>query len=301
MDVIRPARVAGIDETTINMIVRGRAELEKTLQTMRQGGTTTEESAAAAEKMQAATARLDNSLTNLGRTFAPIISGFATIVDYATKLVQLWSKLGFLPSTTERGAGGSTPLMDARAKLAAGLAARGGAAGGEGGGNNWTNFLSGLSFLETSQAGGGNAGSSAQGFFQFLRGTADKARAAGISDPRFGGYGDQAGATRQYIQKFYPEAAAAIDKGDFKSAMAMLNKEWPSLPGGSQPQSASRYATFAQELRGGGPRPPGGGQAVTVQNMNVYSRADDAAGISRDIKGNLERNQFTAQVPQGVQ
>lgn len=291
-------RMLGIDETTINMVIRGRAELEKTLETMRRAGGTTAESGEAAEKYQAATARLSTSLTNLGRTFTPIINFLATMTDLSTKLVQLWSRLGFLPDARTAFAGDPN-MADARSRLAAGLAAQGGAAPAAGGGNsNMTNFLAGLSFLETSQTGAGNSGSTAQGFFQFLRGTAAKARAAGIADPRFGNYQNQADRTKRYIEKFYPSAAAAIEAGDFKTAMGMLNKEWPSLPGGSQPQSAARYATFNKELTGGGPRPPG---SVVVQNMNVYSRADDAPGIAKDIRSELGRTGFTAQVPQGTQ
>jgi hypothetical protein len=286
-------RVIGLDETTINMIIRGRAELEKTLATVRQSEAEMKEAGRTAEEFQKNWATIESGAINAGRAIAgPFMRSLIDAVAKLKEWTGLLDKKKDLSSSFLLGEGWGTTEPEAPS---------GKAAPGRGG-SNWGNFLSGLSFLESSQTGGGNAGSTAQGFFQFLRGTAARARSAGIADPRFGNYANQADRTKRYIEKFYPGAAAAIEKGDFKSASAALNKEWPSLPGGSQPQSAARYSTFAQELQGGGPRPPGGGGGnITVQNMNVYSKADDAAGISRDIKSNLERNQFTAQVPQGTQ
>ena len=295
-------RTLGIDEVTINMIVRGRAELEKTLETMRNIGGTTAQSGRDAERFQKDLAEVETAAIGVGRAFAgPVVRGLAAAIEKFKEWAHIKS-----PTGGAAGAGGGidvpgigwvpgvppTPEETGRAKLAAAFAAR------AGGSSNWTNFLSGLSFLETSQTGAPSKTSSAQGFFQFLRGTAAKANAAGISDPRFGSYQQQSAATRQYIEKFYPQAAAAIERGDFKSAIGALNQEWPSLPGGSQPQSASRYQTFAAELSGGGPRLP---MTVNVANMTVNSRADDAVGIARDIKAELQRTNFTSQVPQGSQ
>jgi hypothetical protein len=150
--------------------------------------------------------------------------------------------------------------------------------GGDGS-QNWTNFLAGLSYLETSQRGGGNSKSSAQGFFQFLTGTAADASEAGLGDPRFGSYEQQADATRKFIEKFHPAAAAAIARGDFAAAAAMLNKRWPSLPGGSQSQSPERYRTYEEELQGGGPRPPIGAPAAAVgdHSSSIDSRSSTSS------------------------
>jgi len=163
--------------------------------------------------------------------------------------------------------GGSAPIFapGLGAGAAPNFAGSGGAIGGGGPGGNWGNFLAGLSYLETSHQNVGNRSSSAQGFFQFLRGTAAQAIGAGLADPRAGGYGQQAAATMSYIQRFLPQAAQAIQRGDFQSAIGLLRGVWPSLPGGSQSQSAGRYRTFQDILGGGGPRPPGeGGQPIMV-------------------------------------
>jgi hypothetical protein len=307
-------RVIGLDETTINLVIRGRAELEKTLAAMRQAGGTTEESGRAAEEFQKKEGALETAFINLGRAIAgPFLGPLTWVADKLTTILGLVTKLeqtqvgsmlfkagmnALIPGSGLLISGptgsGADPMVAARARLAEGL---GHPSAGSGG--NWTNFLSALSYLETSQKGGGNTGSSAEGYFQFLAGTAAKARGAGINDPRSGSYGDQASETQKYIQQFYPDAAAAIQRGDFPAAIASLNKEWPSLPGGSQPQSAARYATFEAELHGGGPRPPG--MQVTVENMTVNSRADNAAGIATDIKVELTGSSFAAQVPQGLQ
>ena len=317
-------RMLGIDETTINMVIQGRQALEQTLETMRKGGVATEQSGKAAIEYQQALGKLDTAATSLGRSlFMWVVNPLTWIVQKMERIIELINNLrnwesgggGIGGGASLQRAGGSNIFTDlllsffptsnqsTKDKLAAamtgwsaGAAIPGGVSGP--GGGNWTNFLSGLSFLESSQTGASNDSSTAKGFFQFIAGTAARAGAAGISDPRFGSYQRQSESTRQYIQKFYPQAASAIDRGDFKSAIAMLNQEWPSLPGGSQPQSASRYQTFAAELAGGGPRPP---MTVNVQSMTVNSRADDAAGIARDIKAELTRTNFTSQVPQGSQ
>jgi hypothetical protein len=301
-------RLLGLDETTINLIIRGRTELDKTLETMRKIGGTTEESGKEAEKFQKDLAQVEVAATSLGRALAgPLLSGLTWVIDKFREWRKVVSPsggaageaggidvpgVGWVPGLGSGSA--SSPQANAMATLAAAMR------GNAGGSANWTNFLSGLSYLETSQGGGGNASSTAQGYFQFLAGTAAKARGQGIADPRSGSYSDQAAATRAYIERNYPQAAAAISRGDFAAAIAALNQEWPSLPGGSQPQSASRYAVFGQELHGGGPRPPGGVN-ITVQNLTVNSRADNAAGIARDIKSELTRSDFVAQAPQGQQ
>lgn len=120
--------------------------------------------------------------------------------------------------------------------------------------SNWDRWLRGQSWLESGIQNTGNANSSAHGYFQFLAGTADKAVKAGLPDPRIGSYDQQAAATQAYIQKFYPDAARAIESGRYGEAAKLLNKEWPSLPGGSQPQDFGRYLQWSGMLGG---RTPG--------------------------------------------
>ena len=114
-------------------------------------------------------------------------------------------------------------------------------------------YLDGISFLETTQnvneANIPNAGNT--GFFQLNQSDATRAINAGLPDPRVGTYEQQAAATWQYIQMFKPQAAAAIESGDFNTATNELNNFWVSLPGGSQAtQLPSRYTEFTGILQG---------------------------------------------------
>ena len=72
--------------------------------------------------------------------------------------------------------------------------------------STWDRWLKGQSFLE-SPDGSKNPNSSADGFFQFTNATAKDAMAAGIPNPQRGSYAEQAAATKQFIQKFHPNAA----------------------------------------------------------------------------------------------
>jgi muramidase (phage lysozyme) len=121
---------------------------------------------------------------------------------------------------------------------------------------NWANWLAGQSWLETDYENEDSDLSTARGYFQFLDETAREAVKAGLPDPRLGTYVEQAAATRKWIEHYHPTAAVAIDQRRFMSAAHMLRNVWPSLPGGSQPQAASRYETWNQIIKGGGPRPP---------------------------------------------
>lgn len=346
------AQLLGLNQDAINLIVRGGRELDASLA---QIGGATEESAAQAQQYQEEMGKLSRAAENTGRTLlVQLAPALTSILRQLRETVQtgglggktLWE---FLTSPPEFGikpgsaadavrnwfTGGPKSLRDlyggvsgsstfdpsmetAKSKLADLMK---GYKGGTGGGGNWTNFLSGLSYLETSQTGAPNPGSSARGYFQFLQGTAAKAVAAGISDPRSGSYDQQADSTMRYIKKFYPEAASAIDRGDFGAASVILRGEWPSLPGGSQQQSAQRYQTWQKELQGGGPRPPSGAadaaaafmstrggdtsssssSSVSVGQVIVNTQAKDADGIAKDIKPALERSSFASQANYGQQ
>lgn len=273
--------IPGANQEMINFALLGRRAMEQYLESARQAGVTTAESAQQALEYQRALGLVDTAATNLGRTLltalGPALTGTMNAFGNVLKM------LSGAPGAREAEA--RTELLDARGEIhlenwlrswvgmapvestersraalravfAAHRRANRAAAGAPGMGENWENFLSGLSFLETSQTGAPSQTSSARGFFQFTRDTAADAVGAGIPDPRFGTYAAQADATMQFIRRFHPDAAAAIERGDFASAIASLRGRWPSLPGGSQPQTAARYQTFASELLGGGPRPP---------------------------------------------
>lgn len=138
--------------------------------------------------------------------------------------------------------------------------------------DTWGPFLNGLSYLESNQNPlARNPKSTATGAFQFLNGTARDASNMGIQNTQTGSYADQSAATQAFIRKVNPRAAAAIDKGDYPGAIPLLRNTWPSLPGGSQPQTDARYQKFHSLLgfAPGGPAPApdtsGGGGQETAQ------------------------------------
>lgn len=253
--------IPGATQSMINFALQGREAMERMLEKQRQIGVATAESVEFAKEYQEATKNLENAWDSFGRTITTRVGPALTwVLNLMTMVLgkaplprQLSAAEIGLPTTP--GKASESEMEAARRLLAQKLRAR-----SPSGGENWDRFLGGLSFLETDQRDVANPTSSARGFFQFLSGTSKKAISAGLQDPSVGTYQDQAEATRQYIRHFYPAAAAAIERGDFPAATVMLRKEWPSLPGGSQAQSARRYSEFQRYLQGevgGGPSPAG--------------------------------------------
>lgn len=336
-----PARAAaflsmipGMNQDSINLILEGRRAIEEMIRAQKDLGTTTDLSAEEAKKYQKEIAELDTAATNFGRNMLTVVAPYVTkamnditealrhgldphimkgsFLDllFSSKKYDLGSMEGWKELWGDfKGTLSFDPAMaDARERLAAGLRAQAAnkaldsvRSGPVGGGDNWDRFLKGLSYLETNQRDIGNSTSSAKGYFQFINGTAQMATKAGLPDPRAGSYEDQARATRKFIERFHPDAAAAISRGDFKGASQILNGEWPSLPGGSQQQNPTRYVQWADILRGQG----GGGTSstrtttVTIGNMNVTT--PDAQKFAKDIKPELERGSFSSQFNTGLQ
>ena len=308
-------QMLGLDSATINTLLL--PSLRSLLDAQEKIGHATQADADAAIELQKAWEQTGQAATTFGQK---IMTGLTPIMTTALSVVSSFFEKINNPDTSGANiaelSSGGFGMPDLGGPSVGGP---GGGRGAADGAANWTNFLSGLSFLETSQRGGGNDSSTANGYFQFLRGTAAKARRAGIRDPRYGNYQNQAEATMEYIKRFYPEAASAIDRGDFTTAAVMLKGEWPSLPGGSQPQSAERYATFLKELQGGGPR--AGASAVaaagagpssvstrtstsstSVGQVNVHLHGpQDADSIARSISPAIQRTGLAVQANSGPQ
>jgi muramidase (phage lysozyme) len=289
--------IPGATQSMINFALMGPGAMKEYIAAARQAGVTTAQSAAEAREYQRALTRLDDSASGLGRTLLVKLEPALTAVANALTLLL---QGGLKPTTPQEarelgtiGEGGTfmttgdDKMSSARAALAQKLRQY---SGPNTGNSNFDNFLSGLSFLETEHRNVGNASSSAQGYFQFLKGTSQKARAAGLQDPSVGSYQDQASATMSYIRHFYPEAASAIDKGDFGKAIPMLKGEWPSLPGGSQPQSTSRYSTFGSMLGGAGGGASSKSVTVNVGGVTVNTSSGNGEGIANEVDGALRRS-----------
>jgi hypothetical protein len=329
-----PARAAaflnmipGMNQNSINLILEGRKAIEGMVEAQRQLGTTTGMSAAEAQAYQKQMAQMQTAAENLGRSLlmyvAPSVTQAMEDINrafrkglnpriakgspldvlfgekkYSRDLAGLKERWGDLVDAFKNY---DPAVDDAKDRLADKLQARAAAralstvrGGPVGGGDNWERYLKGLSYLETTNRDVGNSTSSAQGYFQFIKGTANLATGAGLQDPRYGTYEQQAAATRAYIQRFHPDAAKAIEAGEYDKASTILKGEWPSLPGGSQQQSADRYQRWGQILRGGGSSTTNS-TTVSVGQVNVYTQATDAKGIAADIKPELERGLFPSQ------
>ena len=288
-------QMLGMDPSTINVILMNRSALLELYSAQQTNAAASEADVQAAGQLQKLWNEAATAAENLGRKImtwiitplgSPVLKAAAAIFGAIARVID---------------AAGKGTLHGAGARAAAEHAATQG--------SNMQNFLAGLSYLESDhRTDATTSGSSARGAFQFTSATRQQAMDAGLGDPWAGNYDQQAAVTAAFIERFHPDAAAAIKRGDFAAAAMMLNKRWPSLPGGSQPQSASRYQTFGKELQGGGPRPTGAAAAAVTNNttagdtttttntasvtgpINIHiAGGADADGVARSIRPALKR------------
>jgi len=151
--------------------------------------------------------------------------------------------------------------------------------------SNINRFFDALAFLESNNDPTEGTDSSASGAFQFMPGTRREAVEWGVGDPgdRSRSYDQQKESAIAYTNRLNPRAIAAIDSGDFSKAEQMLNGTWVALPGGSQPQSAERYAQYNNILQNGrtggssaGGSSAGGGPNSAQTAAFLESRAGDS-------------------------
>lgn len=85
----------GMNEDSVNLMMRSRRELEAMVEESRKLGGTTEQSAKQAQEYQKATANLDRSMTSLGRTLLGMVApGLIAAADGMTKLFSAWRSQG---------------------------------------------------------------------------------------------------------------------------------------------------------------------------------------------------------------
>jgi len=84
--------IPGMNEDSINLLMRGRREMEEMLNTSRRMGTTTAESARQAQEYQKAAANLERSMASLGRTMLTLVApALSTVADSLSKLFAGWN------------------------------------------------------------------------------------------------------------------------------------------------------------------------------------------------------------------
>jgi len=131
---------------------------------------------------------------------------------------------------------------------------------------NWDNYMAGLAYKETTY-NGTTITSGNRGFFQQNGNDVMDAQRRGVANPQHintGTYQQQLAANKDYIERYSPAAARAIENGNFAEADRLLNGHWTSLPGGAQANQRGRDDTgvtrqemFEKIRRGEGTRPPG--------------------------------------------
>lgn len=290
---------AGFSQNMIQLLMASNEQFNRAMEIAKKLVPTPAE-IAAAEDYQIAVGGLDAALMKLGATTLPWL---AKVIDNVTDAMNRTLGVGgkkenFIGMGAGGGAaaGGALGFMFGGPVGALAGAIVGGGAGAWGAsylpssngggtapgtvtspasGGGLPAFLAGLSYLESDQG----ARTGGYNVFQFTEHEATRAMRAGLPDPRVGSYSQQSAVAAQFLAKFYPDALAAIQRGDTAAAVAMLNKEWVSLPGGNQPQRADRYARFYQMAGGGAPvgaaalARGGGAQnlSVRVDQINVTS------------------------------
>lgn len=119
---------------------------------------------------------------------------------------------------------------------------------------NWQRFFWAISGPESSHnPRNTNPRSGASGLLQDLPSTRAYIMRHGWGDPWAGGMENQFQVNRRWIEHDYPQAAAAIARGDYQTAVNMLRRVWPSLPGGSQ-NMPGMTAQFLRSLQSGVPQ-----------------------------------------------
>jgi hypothetical protein len=77
-------------------------------------------------------------------------------------------------------------------------------------------------------------GSGAQGAFQFMPGSRQRAIELGLGDPTAGGVSQQSQVAEKWLRYTHPDAARLIDSGKILEGLASMPYEWTSVPGGKE-------------------------------------------------------------------
>lgn len=85
--------IPGVNQDMINLLLKGRSAVDAYLKSAREAGTTTKESAAAAQEYQRSLSLLEQSATNVGRTFTTMVTpALVAAMDKFGELFKLWQR-----------------------------------------------------------------------------------------------------------------------------------------------------------------------------------------------------------------
>jgi hypothetical protein len=301
------SKIPGANEGIINLALLGRSAMEGYIKSAKEARDLTKEQVDEASDYQKELALLKDTSDSLGQSLlmtfgAPLIGAMSRAAGFLRdlrtgKLAKNFSDTILSGHFPIESVDTDNPVVkDYLSKIP-----------GADVGNNWDKYARRLSFLETDITNAqAYPGHSASGFFQFMPNTAAEAISAGIPDPRAGGFAQQESAWVAFVKKFNPSAGAALDKGDFETADRLLKGRWPSLPGGSQAQSESRYSAAQKFLNGPSPgaRSIAGSSGVLQQGLGGNSsgvsigqitvnvnapHVTDAKGVANEIGPEMRR------------
>lgn len=277
----------GLDPSTINVVLMNRDALRQLYETQRLNASATDEDAAAGARLLTNWERATTAAENFGRKIKTwVLEPLASPVLKAAAVT-----FGAIARVME--AMGTDTLQ--------GAAARARAARESGQQGNFATFNAGLSFLESSGTGVSIPGApGGGGFFGVTEGFARDAMKAGFGDPRFGSYEEQSAIITKMIEKFHPDAAAAIRRGDFASAAAMLNRTWVGLPGGSEPQSTARMREWGRIMERGQPAAGAPAAAVTNTTVGGDTNTTNTVSISGPIHVNVKEGGDADAIARGI-
>lgn len=105
--------IPGMNQDSINLLMQGRAELERSIEAAHRMGLTTEESAAQAQAYQKEVANLDAAMTNFGRNLTVlVVPAITAVFNSLAKLFSLWNTKPGSAEDVERSTGQREKLIE---------------------------------------------------------------------------------------------------------------------------------------------------------------------------------------------
>jgi hypothetical protein len=328
--------IPGMNQDTVNLLLLGRKELERVLETQRQIGGTTKESAQAAQEYQAALSDLDRAATHLGRTLLTVLGpGLTGALERFTKVFQelsqgkVISPDSLLGRWLGIGGGNGTPaagakaMLDARGRFAtigagagAGSPERGGAGAGSASNNSGPGraapaemeaYIRKAALARGIDPNIAVAVAKSEGLYDYV---GDRGSSFGPFQLHYGGVASGGNAVGGLGDTFTKRTGLnARDPSTWPQQVDFALDEarksgWGAWHGWKGlPRAGIGAMPSAGALAGGAPGASGAANTTTVsvQQLTVNTQATDGEGVARDIVPALKRLTMTAQANAGAQ